>query len=252
MILISCIASFSSLHAEAKSYTSQYLMSYPITIEKAVTSPLHWQTKDFMVAGSIVAIGTGLYFYDEDITDWVQDHREGVPSDVVKVGNFLGNGKYILPAAGVVWLGGYAVNSDKTRDTGLLLIKSMLIAGGATNVLKYATQRNRPQEGKGKEFWLPGGFSRYRESFPSGHATIAFSVASVVSEQYKDVFWVPIVAYSGATLTCYSRVHDLKHWSSDVFIGSCIGYFTGKLVMKTTPMLEVSPSLQGVGFLYKF
>ena len=28
-----------------------------------------------------------------------------------------------------------------------------------------------------------------------------------------------------------SRVYDDKHWLSDVFLGSCIGYFSGKTII---------------------
>ena len=50
------------------------------------------------------------------------------------------------------------------------------------------------------------------------------------------------------------RLNDDKHWSSDVFIGSIIGYFTAQLVLKDTPRLtfNFSPDLSEIGFCYEF
>jgi membrane-associated phospholipid phosphatase len=242
------------LHAAEKSYMVRYIMSYPTTIEKGLTAPLQWQTKDWLTAGAVVAGGAVLYLYDEDIDTWVQAHRSDLTHQVSKVGNVFGDGKYMFPAVAIIWLGGWVAGSEKTQDTGALMIKTMLIAGGTTAVLKYATQRNRPNTHGGNQFWLESHFSHYNDSFPSGHATIAFSMATILAEQYKETTWVPIIAYSGATLTCFARVHDQKHWTSDVFAGAVVGYFTGKLVIKTTPKLYIAPlaDLNGVGFAYKF
>ncbi|MCC7295836.1 MAG: phosphatase PAP2 family protein, partial [Acidobacteria bacterium] len=36
--------------------------------------------------------------------------------------------------------------------------------------------------------------------------------------------------YLAAGLAAFDRVHDRKHWPSDVFAGSAIGYFTARAV----------------------
>jgi len=40
------------------------------------------------------------------------------------------------------------------------------------------------------------------------------------------------LAYGLATLTALSRVNDNAHWASDVFVGSAIGYFTAKAIVR--------------------
>jgi hypothetical protein len=242
-LIVTSVFCIFMLHAEERNYMTRYLLSYPTTIEKEITSPAHWETKDWLTAGAVVVVGTGLYLEDEDINSWVQGHRSHFTHEAAKVGNVFGEGKYMFPAVGVLWLGSYVLGSEKTQDTGALMLKTMLIAGGTTTILKYASQRNRPNTGGGNEFWSESKFSLHNDSFPSGHATIAFSIATVLAEQYKSTVWVPIIAYSGATLTCYARVHDQKHWSSDVFGGTVIGYFTAQWVMKTTPRLYIAPTL---------
>jgi len=37
--------------------------------------------------------------------------------------------------------------------------------------------------------------------------------------------FIPSLVYGIATLTAQSRVHDIAHWASNVFIGSAVGYF---------------------------
>jgi hypothetical protein len=39
-----------------------------------------------------------------------------------------------------------------------------------------------------------------------------------------------VLAYGMASLVAMSRIHKNKHWVSDVFIGSAIGFFVGKKI----------------------
>lgn len=242
------------LPAQQQKYVSAYLNSYPQTVLNAAEAPAHWQTEDWFKVAGIVGIGTGLYLYDEDINGWVLDNRSAFSRDLCAVGNQFGDGKYTLPAIGATVLGGYLFDSDKTMDTGLLSLKSFLLANGVTTSLKFATQRRRPLREKGKQFWNGSGFSFSRDSFPSGHTTVVWSVAPVLAAQYKDQIWVTPLVYSIAGLTSYSRMHDNKHWASDVFTGAVIGYVTADLTLKSTPRLAVYPDaqLKGVSLSYKF
>ena len=66
-------------------------------------------------------------------------------------------------------------------------------------------------------------------SFPSGDASSAFAIASVVASEYDNIV-VPALVYTTASLIALERVYNNAHWSSDVFVGSAIGYFTGKAI----------------------
>lgn len=61
-------------------------------------------------------------------------------------------------------------------------------------------------------------------SFPSGHATAAFAIATVMARRYGQHKWVPWVAYGVAGLISISRVPDMAHFPSDVFLGAALGY----------------------------
>ena len=55
-------------------------------------------------------------------------------------------------------------------------------------------------------------------------------LASVIASEYREIKLIPPLAYGIAALTALSRVNDDFHWASDVFLGSSIGYFTGKAI----------------------
>ncbi|HOH46365.1 MAG TPA: phosphatase PAP2 family protein, partial [Candidatus Cloacimonadota bacterium] len=108
------------------------------------------------------------------------------------------------------------------------------------------------EENRGNSFWNGSGITRKRDSFPSGHSMLVWSIAPIVADQYRETRWVPVLAYSLASLTSLSRVYDDKHWSSDVFAGALIGYLAGKLTLASTPRFSLHPGINGVSFSYSF
>jgi membrane-associated phospholipid phosphatase len=54
-------------------------------------------------------------------------------------------------------------------------------------------------------------------------------VATVIADR-TDHLIVDGICYGLAALTSLSRIHEDKHWASDVLIGSAIGYFTAKKI----------------------
>jgi membrane-associated phospholipid phosphatase len=118
------------------------------------------------------------------------------------------------------------------RKTALLSVESFVLTGIFTQVLKYSTHRHRPDTGDPPHTWDGPSLDRSGStmSFPSGHASSSFAIATVIASEY-DNYLVPPLAYSVAAITALNRVSHNAHWSSDVFVGSAIGYFTGKAVV---------------------
>ena len=92
----------------------------------------------------------------------------------------------------------------------------------------------------GEDHWSgPSGFFkryskgfRYYDAFPSGHSITVWSVFTVIAEMYKKPVIVPIVCYSLATLAGLSRITEDKHWLSDVFVGSLMGFAIAKFIVR--------------------
>jgi membrane-associated phospholipid phosphatase len=84
------------------------------------------------------------------------------------------------------------------------------------------------------------------QSFPSGHATQAFAVASVIAESY-DPMWVKLGSYGVASMVGYARMERNAHWASDVLAGALIGTFVGKTVVQFNKnrRFEITPIVDG-------
>ncbi len=239
---------------ESQSFGQNYLKSYPLSVWQAAQSPLAWQSKQWFQAGAIVLSAGALYLTDEDIQGAIQRNRSDLSEAFSSGFKLFGEGELVLPTIGASIVGGYLFDSPKTMDTGLLSLKSFVLSQSVTQTLKLATQRNRPSTDKGKEFWSESGFKRKRDSFPSGHTTIVWSLAPILAKQYQELRWMAPAVYSIATLTSISRVHDNNHWSSDIFVGAVIGYYSAKLTLNSTPRMQVipNPEKQGIEFMYRF
>lgn len=209
-----------------------YWKGYIEDTGEIITSPARWEGSDWIKASLVLGMTAGFYALDQEIRDWVQDSRNGTSDDISTVFEKVGNGLYLLPSLGVFYLYGHFSDDGKARRAALLSLESLVLSGVFTNVLKYSTHRHRPNSGDPYDTWDGPGLSTSNLSFPSGHATTAFSVLTVIASEYGEHTVVPIIAYSAAALAAISRVHDDKHWASDVFFGSAIGYFTARAVLR--------------------
>ena len=80
--------------------------------------------------------------------------------------------------------------------------------------------------------------SNAHDSFPSGHATAAFSVATVASALHpkQALYW-----YAGASLISASRVGLHRHTVGDVLAGAALGYGVGRWEMSSRHGLLLFP-----------
>jgi hypothetical protein len=271
--LITCFLALSSLPVFAEPASSaappkpaasadvhldkDYAKSYLTDTAAILTSPARWDSKDWFTASLVVGAAIGLYSYDQDIQEWSQ-RQKGTTTDFLdRVSKPFGEGMYFLPAIGLLYLYGKASDDGKAERTSLLAMESVLLSGAFAQVLQHATHRYRPTEGR-YDRWDGPGFSLDHLSFPSGHATAVFSLATVIASEYDNAF-VPPIAYTIAGLVSLARIQDNKHWASDVFLASAIGYFTAKAVLfyhqKKSPV-RVMPLITGqgagIGLSYSF
>lgn len=129
--------------------------------------------------------------------------------------------------AGGIYLTGLFTHDEHAKRTGVLsaeaAIDSVLFYGG----LKLIFNRDRPYMGNGEGKFFAGNFSS--GSFPSGHATFTWTLASVIAHEYPK--WpVELAMYGAATAVATTRVTGGQHFPSDVFFGSAMGYLVGRYV----------------------
>jgi membrane-associated phospholipid phosphatase len=179
-----------------------------------------------------VVLGTSgiLYARDEKIMSWVQDNKSSTLNRTVydvKQAGILG-----LAATAGLGIYGFASGEEKARNTFLLSAESLIITGVFVQTLKHTTGRHRPYTGDPSNSWSGPTTRGSHASFPSGDASSAFAIASVVASEYDNAV-VPPLVYGLSTLIAAGRVYNNAHWPSDVFLGSVIGYVTGKTIVAT-------------------
>lgn len=129
-------------------------------------------------------------------------------------------------ATGSFFLFGQATHNDHARETGLLGGEALANTLLDASLLKLATGRERPLQGDGKgQFWQQG------RSFPSEHAAAAWSLASVVAQEYPGPL-TKLVVYGTASAISASRVVGREHFTSDAVVGSALGWWIGRQVYR--------------------
>jgi len=213
-------------------FNKAYFKGYVTDLKSIVISPARWDSTDWITATVVTGIAVGLYENDAKIQKWVLDHRTDSTNSIGDKVTELGFGKYTPVLIGGMYLYGHFAEDGKMRKTALLSVESFVLTGIFTQVLKYSTHRHRPDTGDPPHTWDGPSLDRSGStmSFPSGHASSSFAIATVIASEY-DNYLVPPLAYSVAAITALNRVSHNAHWSSDVFVGSAIGYFTGKAVV---------------------
>lgn len=148
--------------------------------------------------------------YDDDMQRYSQE--QGLMSDALSRQLDLYGGRWAYPTAVVLsWL------APGTRDARVERLKFSVSAIGvtatATSLMKWLTGRERPN-------------GNDRRSFPSGHTSGSFAVATVVEELYGES--AGAAAYVVAGLVGAHRIHENKHWLTDVIAGAALGTVIGR------------------------
>jgi membrane-associated phospholipid phosphatase len=223
-----------------------YLVLVADDIKQQVTSPFRATSSDWLKIGGFGLLTTGcMLFLDKPVNRIAVNLRSSnaVISTSHYVTNFGGLYEgYTLATFAAV---GYIFKREKTKTTTFLATQAYITAGAIETALKFLTGRQRPSfyDPENSPTWH-GPFYQFQRdkngnkpvnpaftSFPSGHTTVAFAAATVFAMEYKDTKFVPIVAYSAATLIGLSRLTENAHWFSDVIVGAALGYLCGRQVV---------------------
>ncbi|GAB4373851.1 MAG: hypothetical protein Kow009_09590 [Spirochaetales bacterium] len=144
------------------------------------------------------------------------------------------------------------VDSTEYWALGVLYVEAVTLSYSVKNALKLSIPRYRPYmyyEDTPGSLISEGDF---KDSFPSGHTTMAFTGASLFTYLYgcyhPDSPWrlpLSVGAYSVAVATAALRVGSGSHFVSDVLTGAIIGSLSGFLVPYLHRKSRVEPSGSG-------
>jgi len=201
------------------------------------TSPIKIKKKDWnYILPAAAGLGI-IYSIDQPIRrefSYYNNHQSSVNSFNKNI-TYLGDGAVNIGISTLFVLNGLIFNNHKSIETGYLSSKAIVHAGIVVFVLKTLAGRERPyfkDHQGGFHFFNQLNAGSAYHSFPSGHTITAFSMATVIAKEYSDKKWVGISSYGLASLVGLSRIGLDKHWASDVFVGSILGYAIGNFTFK--------------------
>jgi len=168
----------------------------------------------------VLAIGGGAAAAVHPKDPVINAHLVGTADWIWTPGKVIGSTATILGAATTTYIVGRSTNSPRAEHLGMDEIEAALLTSGIVFGIKQSVRRPRPLDPEGQP---QSGFA-----FPSGHAAVTFAAATVLQQHLGYRAGVP--TYLVATYVAMSRLHDNKHWASDVAFGSAIGVAVGRTV----------------------
>jgi membrane-associated phospholipid phosphatase len=159
----------------------------------------------------------------------INNNRNGFSNTLIPITD-----KSVLPVSIVLPLGLAGVSRYNKNyydeNSAVLMMLSEATGLGLTAGLKQLVKRERPFVSLKDVYYRKDNSPTDRYSFPSGHTTIAFSMATSLTRRYPDKPMVIAVSYLYAAIIGYGRIYLGVHYPSDVFAGMLIGSGSAALV----------------------
>lgn len=173
------------------------------------------------------AAALAVHPFDEKVSQQVTGNPTA--DNFFKAGQFIGATPTVFGASATVYIYGRLRDQPKVSHLGMDLLRAIAVSTTLTQTLKYTTRRLRPD-------------GTTRNSFPSGHASDTFAVATALQRHLGWKYATP--AYMFASYVAASRLPTNRHWLSDVFFGSTVGIIAGRTVgshEREHPFVPVTP-----------
>lgn len=199
------------------------------------TFPIRLFKGHALVPTAIVVGGTvALIYLDPHDAPYFRNHQKNWDKANDVFDPMITTGEVIALPAGLL-TAGYIRHDTREVNTALLATEAYGDSVVINLAIKAITRRQRPSDVPpggdfGDTFFNGGKSPLHGSSFPSGHSTAVWSVATVVAERYRHRGkpWIPVLAYTLATAISFSRITESAHFASDVWMGSAMGYTIAK------------------------
>lgn len=191
------------------------------------TSPFHLNRDDAKWGIPLTLLAAALFATDRHTSGELVEngnnlHRLRISKNISQLGTIYTTGGIAVG----FYLVGRTRHNARARETGVLATEALIDSGIVVQALKAVSQRQRPSVDHSSGEFFDGG-----NAFPSGHAISAWSLATVIAQEYgHDRPLVQVGAYGLATAVSLSRYTGRNHFLSDVLVGSAMGYGIGRYV----------------------
>jgi membrane-associated phospholipid phosphatase len=183
----------------------------------------YWLPAALLTGATAALIGTDAktmpYFRQ---TDFFQDSNQALGSKV--------SGGVIAVVPATFYVVSLLRHDSYGQGTSLLAGEAVVDDTIVMIVAKAITRRERPSDlpvnGPYNDTFFKSGAGPLGKgsSFPSGHAMMSFSIATIFAHRYRQHRWVPWVAYGVATAISFSRLTTGAHFPSDILFGAATGF----------------------------
>jgi len=162
------------------------------------------------------AIGAGATTLASAFDGRTEQSLKGVCSVCGHTGAKVGGG-LMAPMVAATFLAGRFAPEGRFRSMSYDFMQAAIVNVAYTELLKYGVSRERPDGSNSM-------------SFPSGHTSTAFSLATVAEQHYGWKVGVP--AYALASCIGLTRIEQNRHYLSDVLAGATLGVIVGRTVTR--------------------
>ena len=171
-----------------------------------------------ITAAEWLAAGGGAALLVHPLDDDVNNHLVGKDwvDAVFAPGKVIGYGATQFAVAATTMFWGRARKEPRVVHLGTDLLRAQIETQLVTLAIKESVRRERPDNS--------GGFS-----FPSGHASVTFASATVLERHFG---WRALPAYVIASYVAASRLHENRHFLSDVVFGAAVGAVCGRNITR--------------------
>jgi membrane-associated phospholipid phosphatase len=142
---------------------------------------------------------------------------KGWVHDAFLPGKIIGYGHTQFGVAAATYTYGRLSKSPRVTHLGVDLIRAQIVTQALTYGIKHSVRRERPDRSSGY-------------SFPSGHASVTFASATVLQRHLGWKYALP--TYLIASYVAASRLHENRHFMSDVIFGGTVGIISGRTVTR--------------------
>jgi membrane-associated phospholipid phosphatase len=142
----------------------------------------------------------------------------GRAEDFGQTGAKVGGLTVMAPLTLTLFAAGRFAHDSAFRAFSYDATQAIIVNGAYTEIFKKAVSRTRPDGSDSV-------------SFPSGHTSSAFALATVAQKHYGWKVGVP--SYLAASAIGFSRIERNRHYLSDVLAGATLGVIAGRTVVRT-------------------